>query len=495
MSASSAKSARKLIADLPKGVSARWVTDGTGRRSVCIRVGSKYMGLKGASKVSSKQAGEGSPEPDQNKEKENDGAFRKYFPTRQKAEEWWNGPEAKKLKADSTGFVKIGDVAKEVGVAKEHLDPDELRKAIMAYRMATDHGVSVSEAVVEKIKKIAPGGKPRTLREACNEVIQNRETNKLSDRHLKLMRGIYDAFCVKLGKRPIHEIDYDELNAWRSSRSDLSLRTMRSYFTYLSIVFRRGVKRGWCTENPAAEIKSEIKETPGEVTIITADAMARLLGAAMHLRKELVAPLALKAFAGLRTSELRRLTWAEVGESAVYVPPRHAKTRRARRIPYLDPLPAWLAAVGSDKKPAKQLIVQMLEKPFHQGIGTLAKAAGVRLGANAIRHSFGTYHSHKHESCEQTAMMMGNSVPVVDRDYVHHRPVESDIKNWWRITPVLARKAYAKHLAVKKVGTAVAKKKRSKEARILFVKKKAAKKARKAKSRAPKGRGAHKSRR
>jgi integrase len=250
---------------------------------------------------------------------------------------------------------------------------------------------------------------------------------------------------------------------------DVSLRTLRSYFTYLAIVFKRGIKLGWCAQNPAADLKSEIKETPGEVTIITADAMARLLGAAMHLRKELVAPLALKAFAGLRTSELRRLTWAEVGESAVYVPPRHAKTRRARRIPHADPLPAWLAAVGSDKKPPKQLIVQMLEKPFHQGVATLAKAAGVRLGANAIRHSFGTYHYHKHESCEQTAMMMGNSVPVVDRDYVHHHPAESDIRNWWRITPTMARKTYANYAARIKRGAAVANKKRSKSARIRFV--------------------------
>jgi hypothetical protein len=49
MSASSPKRPRKLIADLPKGVSARWVTDGNGRRSVCVRFGKKFTGKIGMS--------------------------------------------------------------------------------------------------------------------------------------------------------------------------------------------------------------------------------------------------------------------------------------------------------------------------------------------------------------------------------------------------------------------------------------------------------------
>ena len=442
MSASPAKRPRKLIADLPKGVSARWVKDGSGRRSVCIRLGQKYTGRK---------------------------AERMYFPTREQAEEWLKGPEARKLEADSTGIAQIFDFAKVAGVPRQHLDPEEMRQALTAYRVAKDHGLSISEAVGMAIEKRCPSGNPRTLREACDEVIRNRELLKRSNRHIKLMRGMYDRFCIKLGKHPIHEITYLELDTWRTSCVDLSLRTQRSYFAYLAIVFKRGIKLGWCTHNPAADIKSEIEETPGEVTIVTAEEMARLLGAAMHLRKELVAPLALKAFAGLRTSELRRLSWASVGESAIHVPPRHAKTRRARRIPHTKPLPAWLAAVKRNKQGASDLIVRMQEKPFHHAVAVLAKAAGIRLGSNALRHSFGTYHYHKHSSAEQTAMMMGNSVPVVERDYVHHHPDDADIEKWWRITPTLARKAYASHLKSPSSGGKVARKKRTSKARIHFV--------------------------
>jgi integrase len=403
-----------------------------------------------------------------------DKAKRIYFPTREEAEEWLNGEEAKKLKADSTGIAQIYDTAKVAGVPREHLDPEEMRKALTAYRVAKDHGLSITEAVGMAIEKRCPSGQPRTLREACDEVIRDRKSFKRSDGHIKLMRGIYDRFCVRLGKRSIHEISYRELNEWRASCVDLSLRTLRSYFTYLAIVFKHGIKLEWCTKNPAADIKARIEETPGEVTIITANEMARLLGAAMHLRKEFVAPLALKAFAGLRTAELRRMRWAAIGESAIHIPPRHSKTRKARRIPHLKPLPAWLVAVKSQNKPSNESVVQMQEKPFHHGVAVLAKAAGVRLGANAIRHSFGTYHAHKNENYEQTALLMGNSVAVVERDYVHHNPADSDIEKWWRITPTLARKAYAHHVHSKKVGTAVAKKKRSKGARILFSEKKPA---------------------
>lgn len=447
MSASSAKHPRKLIADLPKGVSARWVTDGSGRRSVCVRLGQKYSGRK---------------------------AERLYFPTRQEAEEWLNGSESKKSKADSTGIVEIFDYAKEAGVAKERLDPDELRKAIMAYRTATDHGVSVSEAVVDKIKKIAPSGKPRTLREACDEVISTCQATGKSARHIKLMRGIYDRFCVKLGQRPLHSIEDEELEAWRDSCRDLSLRTLRNYFNYLAIVFQRGIRKGWCKENPAAGIKAEILELPRDVTILTAHEMARLLGAAWSLRKELVAPLALKAFAGIRTSELLRLTWGEIKNSAVHIERRKAKTKRARHITHQSPLPAWLKAVKLAEKTGSSFVVQMQEKPFHQGIAVLAKAAGVKVGSNALRHSFGTYYYHKHKNAPQTAYLMGNSVGVVERDYVHYAPEEGDVDLWWRITPAVTRKAYANQVDSKKVGTAVAKKKRSKGARILFSEKKPA---------------------
>lgn len=438
-----------------------------------MRIGTKYRGWGGKSKVSSEMAGEASPEEaagsGKKSGKKKDGAIRKYFPTREKAEEWWNGPEAKKFKADSTGIAEIYDAAKVAGVPREHLDPEEMRKALTAYRVAKDHGLSITEAVEMAIDQRCPSGQPRTLREACDEVIRDRESFKRSNRHIKLMRGIYNRFCVRLGKRPIHEINSVELNKWRTSCADLSLRTLRSYFAYLAIVFKHGIEFEWCTKNPAADIKRRIEETPGEVTIITANEMARLLGAAMHLRKELVAPLALKAFAGLRTSELRRLSWASVGESAIHVPPRHAKTRRARRIPHTKPLPAWLAAVKRNKQGASELIVRMQEKPFHHAIAVLAKAAGIRLGSNALRHSFGTYHYHKHNSAEQTAMMMGNSVPVVERDYVHHHPDDGDIEKWWRITPTLARKAYGSHLKSPNSGGKVARKKRTSKARIYFV--------------------------
>jgi integrase len=283
------------------------------------------------------------------------------------------------------------------------------------------------------------------------------------------MRGIYDRFCVKLGQRPLHLIEDEELEAWRDSCRDLSLRTLRNYFNYLAIVFQRGIRKGWCKENPAAGIKAEILELPRDVTILTANEMARLLGAALSLRKELVAPLALKAFAGIRTSELLRLTWGEIKNSAVHIERRKAKTKRARHITHQIPLPAWLKAVKLAEKTGSSFVVQMQEKPFHQGVAVLAKAAGIKVRSNALRHSFGTYYYHKHKNAPQTAYLMGNSVGVVERDYLHYAPDEKDIALWWRITPALARKAYASHLKSPSSGGKVARKKRTSKARIHFV--------------------------
>jgi len=168
----------------------------------------------------------------------------------------------------------------------------------------------------------------------------------------------------------------------------------------------------------------------------------------------------------------------------VKVPRSAAKTDVQRRIPHLEPLPAWLRAAPPRNKSVDAPIVELKEKPFHQAISVLAKAAGVKIGPNALRHSFGTYFGHKHEDESKTAFLMGNSAGVVRRNYMNYSPESEDIELWWCITPKTAREAYADFVAGKKRGALVATKKLSKSARTYFVPKSGARsKAQQARSR------------
>jgi integrase len=90
--------------------------------------------------------------------------------------------------------------------------------------------------------------------------------------------------------------------------------------------------------NPIGAIRKpkHIREAP---PIFTPEELTKLLGAASG---HLVAPLAIQAFPGLRTSETSRLHWQNVQDSYIHVNAEIAKTSRRRLVKILPNLASWL---------------------------------------------------------------------------------------------------------------------------------------------------------
>lgn len=416
---------RKRVANLPTGVSLTKRKHSRGEELFCVSLGKKFTG--GSS-------------------------IRKFFRKEQDARDWLNGEEVKKQAKPRAGVVQLFKVANEVGLKGFEPKPDELTEALIALRRCKEAGISISEAIKVGVEAICPAGHPVTLREACDAVYNQRKLEELSDGHLKTMKGIFDRICKEMGKEQLHIIKRKQLQAWaikqKTNKGELFTESTRqSYYRYLGMVFREGVLNEWCRNNPLAGIRKKHKTKAQVVSVLTPEEMARLLGASLQYRKDLVASLAIKAFAGLRSSEVMRLDWSSVEDDALQVPAPVSKTGSSRVIKHIDPIRAWLH--GRRKKNGK--VVDLNPKSWHNAIDSLAKKAGVTVVRNSIRHSFGSYRHFVLESRYHLSEEMGNSPFMAKTRYVNLAIPAKARPKWWLITPEVAKQAFAKHLRSKKV--------------------------------------------
>ena len=101
--------------------------------------------------------------------------------------------------------------------------------------------------------------------------------------------------------------------------------------------------------------------------------------------------VAIGGMAGLRTSELLSLDWAEVWRV-----PRHievtagkAKTRQRRLVEVCPALAAWLRPFGEFKEGA---VAPFSERFYQEHFSALCADAEVKRATNGLRHSFCSYH-------------------------------------------------------------------------------------------------------
>jgi len=153
--------------------------------------------------------------------------------------------------------------------------------------------------------------------------------------------------------------------------------------------------------------------------------------------KDLLPALAIGAFAGLRTSEIRRLDWADVrldnGSPCIIVQRGKVKKRtKSRRIvPMSANLKAWLAPYA---KESSGLVWAWSEPQLHKIIRELAEAAKVERKHNAARHSWISYRMAVVKNETQVSLEAGNSPQMIFSNY-RELVTEQQAAEWFAIKP------------------------------------------------------------
>jgi integrase len=212
---------------------------------------------------------------------------------------------------------------------------------------------------------------------------------------------------------------------------------------HLSAVSKNGIRRNIVTmfsfakkqgyihpdRKTAAELSEKFKEAETDIEIFTPEEMGRILLAA-HAR--ILPFLAIGAFAGIRSAEIKRLEWQDIKWDRGYIEiaGKKAKTAARRLVPLTENLKAWLAPW----REASGLIVPISDTPG--ALGDVAIKAGIPGGwrQNALRHSFISYRVAETGDVPRTALEAGNSPKMIFR---HYREVvdEESAKKWFSITP------------------------------------------------------------
>src|SRR5207247_1328906 len=143
-------------------------------------------------------------------------------------------------------------------------------------------------------------------------------------------------------------------------------------------------------------------EVDGDIGILSVDETARLLEAVGHA---LLPYFAIGAFAGLRPAELQRLHWEEIhwGSKLIEVKAAKSKTARRRFIKIRPNLERWLQPYRKQHGPICPPGLRKLE------LETRQRSKITQWPANALRHSFASYHLAHFKNAAELALEMGHT--------------------------------------------------------------------------------------
>ena len=340
--------------------------------------------------------------------------------------------EALKLSpGDRAAYVQCLDLLRPSGAS--------LLSAVTEYVSALAElppGVSLVEAARSYAKRHPANAPKRTVEEAVAELIEDRRAAGCSEVHLRDLQtrlGRFSrAFQVHLTSVSAALVR-DYLCALTTPQGKPAKnRTKRNVLRLVCALFHFARKRGFIPRELADEI-SEIdapKSEHTEVGIFTPTEIRALLTTAAP---ELVAPMAIGAFAGLRTAEIARLDWSEIklAERVVIVGAAKSKTASRRVVPISDNLAAWLAPYAQRSGPVNPCTSDsVLSNRFSR----VADRLGTVWVENGLRHSFVSYRLAVTHDPARVANEAGNSPSMIHKNY-KALVTEAEGKDWFAIMP------------------------------------------------------------
>lgn len=285
------------------------------------------------------------------------------------------------------------------------LDDAALREAAACIRRLKERGRTLTDATEHFLAYLdveEKGWIVSTLYEQCYRA---KEREGKSVRYLRDLECRLGRFEEEFGHRAADSISAGEISDWLAGLN-LSPVSRNNYRRVLAVMFAFGVKRKVCRFNPARDAE-KAKVIEAEPNILTPEQATDLL---KHCAAKIKPVVALGLFAGLRTSELLRLDWAEIDfeEEHILVTADKAKSARRRYITMPNNLRQWLMPHAS-----KTGAVAPSEGEYYRRLTEARREAGLLKSweGNEMRHSFASYHLARNRNAGQTAAELGHTTP------------------------------------------------------------------------------------
>lgn len=324
---------------------------------------------------------------------------------------------------DRLAYGRALDAVKEFGIALDTaaIEYAEARKILGGHPLA--------EAARFFVRHHARGIEGKLVADAVEAFKAEKRSEGRSELYLLDLRYRLDDFvkAFNVEVRQLTPVDVrDFLN-----RLKFSARSLNNHRRALQTLFNFCQSRGWLSRE--ADLLLGVrkrKEPPAEIEVFTTAELRKILHAATP---KAATCIALQAFAGVRSEELLRLTWADLERRKGFIEITAGKAKRAQRrlIPVTSNLLQWLEHAPRSSNP-----VWPHSKPFlFEAMRNAADKALVTWKANGLRHSFITYRLAATKDVAAVALEAGNSPTMIFRHY-RELATEGEANEWFGIVPI-----------------------------------------------------------
>lgn len=286
---------------------------------------------------------------------------------------------------------------------------------------------SLVEAAKAMVDAASNGQSQMPLSDAIEIFLDDKRAAGARDRSLQTLKSQLGRLAVDLGDRPMSAITGPELLDWLDSHGYTGA-TRGNYRRDFVNLFNWCKRARLIRDNPA-EVISRPMADDRLPEILSVEQTASLVCAAVDHDAELVVPIGLGAFAGVRQSEIARIEYGDITGDHIHVNARAAKQRRQRYVSIQGNLSAWLAEFGRRSGP-------VTPKNYRKRFEAVREASSIDpWPQNALRHSFATYYLALTHDAAATAYQLGQRSADVLYQHYRNLATEGEAADYFKITP------------------------------------------------------------
>ena len=291
------------------------------------------------------------------------------------------------------------------------------------------YGLSVRQAVETLLPQLKAREHGLSVPDAVARLLESKRAAGLSERHLYTLENRLSRFARDSAARSLSSFTLRDVEHWINALP-VGAQTANHFKAALHSLFAYGVKIGACVANPVSGIDSR-KVVRAAPSILTPAQLSALLTACGD-DSEMLAFIAVGAFAGLRCAEIERLRWQDVNlaRGFITVGAESAKTAKRRLVPVGAALRAWLAPLAQRAGMVAPTV--NFRRRFH----IAREAAGLLDGweGNELRHSYASYRLAEIQDAARVALECGNSPTVLQQHY-RELATPDDAAEWFAVKP------------------------------------------------------------
>ena len=316
---------------------------------------------------------------------------------------------------------------------------------------------SLMEAARFYMKHNAAGITGKPVSEAFEEFKKAKKDAGRNAHYLRVDIGSRCGAFAKAFKVEVRQLTARDVDDYLSDLKNMKGQTVNKHADALGTFFKFCQSRQWLSKeiNLLEHFESR-REQHGEIEIFTPKELRLLLASA---DPEFATCIAIQAFAGVRSEELQRLTWADLEkrEGYIEVAASKAKTAARRITPIPDNLASWLRNAPRSGKMVwphrsqsfyeqQEATVDAAQKVENKrNEKTPSKAMTIKWKHNALRHSFISYRVAETQNMNQVALETGTSVKKI---VAHYRELVTpkEAQEWFGIVSYKGSKKKILHM-------------------------------------------------